>query len=371
MHKAANLHRPIIAVTGSCGKTTTKEMIASILQRRWRIFKSPKNKNFISSTRRHARLLRPVHQAVVLEYGMIDYGNIKRHCQYIQPNIGMITNVGRSHIGRFGGRIQGVAKAKSELIRYMKSTGTLLLNTDDPYSKLLQTKGFKGKIIRIGIHNQADYRADQIRYARGGMTFRVQLNGTSHPFYIPILGRHHIYNALFAIAVSHRLGFTPKQMQDGLRTYVKPKGRMYIYNFKNDVTLVDDSYNANPDTVKSALDTVSHIGTKTNIAVLGSMLELGSQSISGHREVGRHAARTNITSLYTLGRNADQIIVGAKEAGFPAKNIHRFVSRRMLSNQLIQQVRPGTTILVKGSHHMRMDQIVTYLKRYFTNKRHG
>lgn len=228
LDKAANLHRPIIAVTGSYGKTTTKEMIASILQRRWRIFKSPKNKNIVSATRKHARLLRPAHQAAVLEYGMKGYGYIKRHCQQLQPDIG--TNVGRSHIGRFDGRIQGVAKAKSELIRYMKSTGTLILNTDDPYSKLLQTKGFKGKIIRIGIRNQANYRAGQIRYARGGMTFRVKLNGTRHTFYIPILGRHHIYNALFAIAVSHRLGFTPKQMQDGLRTYVRPKGRMYVYN---------------------------------------------------------------------------------------------------------------------------------------------
>lgn len=252
----------------------------------------------------------------------------------------------------------------------MKSTGTLILNTDDPYSKLLQTKGFKGKIIRIGIHNQANYRAGQIRYARGGMTFRVKLNGTRHTFYIPILGRHHIYNALFAIAVSHRLGFTPKQMQDGLRTYVKPKGRMYVYNLRKGITLIDDSYNANPDTVKSALDTISHIGTKMNIAVLGSMMELGSQSISAHREVGRHAARKKIARLYTLGRLADQIIKGAKEAGFPIQNMHSFVSRRKLSKQLFQQVRPGTTILVKGSRHMRMNEIVTYLKRYFTNKRH-
>lgn len=362
------LYRPIIAVTGSSGKTTTKEMIAAILKKRWKIFKSPQNRNAISATKRHAKLLRSVHRAVVLEYGMQYYGNIKRHCHYIRPNIGVITNIGRAHIGNFGGRIQGVAKAKSELIRYMKSTGTLWLNADDRHSKLLRTKGFRGRIMRIGIRNKADYRASQIHNANRGTTFRVKLGGTERRFYIPILGRHNIYNALFAIGISHRLGFAPQQIQNGLQTFEKQKRRLYVYSLRRGIRLIDDSYSANPDAVKAALDVLSATGKKKKIAVLGSMLELGAYSVKGHKEIGRYAARKNITHVFAIGKNAPQIIAGAKEAGFPTHNLHSFVSRAQLHKALTRVIQPGTTILVKGSNQMGMNKIVAYLKQtYYKN----
>lgn len=369
MGKKSIPNKPVIAVTGSSGKTTTKEMIAAILKKRWKIFKSPRNRNAMSDTKRYAALLRPGHRAAVLEYGMQYYGNIKRHCQYIRPNIGVITNIGRAHIGNFGGRIQGIAKAKSELIRYMKTTGTLWLSADDRHSKLLHTKGFKGRIVRIGIRNKADYRAGQVHYAKRGMTFRVKLDGTEYRFYIPILGMHNIYNALFAIGISHRLGFTPKQLKDGLKTYEKQKRRLYVYDLGRGIRIIDDSFSANPDAVKAALDVLSAIGKKKKIAVLGSMLELGAYSVKGHKEIGRHAARKNITKVYAIGKGASQIIAGAKEAGFPTQNLHSFVSRAQLHKALVRVIQPGTTILVKGSHQIRMNETVAYLKRmYFKNR---
>lgn len=369
MRRKSILYKPIIAVTGSSGKTTTKEMIAAVLKKRWRIFKSPQNRNAVSATRRHAKWLRPFHRAVVLEYGMQYYGNIKRHCHYIRPNIGVITHIGRAHIGNFGGRIQGVAKAKSELIRYMKSSGTLWLNADDHYSRLLRTKGFKGRIVRIGIRNKAHYRASQIHNAKRGMAFRVKLDGKEHRFYIPILGRHNVYNALFAIGISHRLGFTPQQIQNGLKTFEKQKRRLYVYDVRRGIRIIDDSYSANPDAVKAALDVLSATGKKKKIAVLGSMLELGVYEVKGHKEIGRYAARKNITHIFAIGKHASQIIAGAKQAGFPAQNLHSFVSRAQLHKALTRVIQPGTTILVKGSNQMGMNKIVAYLKKTYFKSR--
>ncbi|MGE5403503.1 MAG: Mur ligase family protein, partial [Candidatus Saccharibacteria bacterium] len=148
------LKRPVIAVTGSSGKTTTKEMIASVLGTRWQVFKSRENKNLFGDTRSYARQIRPFHRAVVLEYGMIYRGRIKRHCSYIQPNIGIITMVGSAHIGNMGG-LDGLIRAKSELIQHMNPYGTLLLNADNPNSRRLIFGGFKGRVLRVGINNRA------------------------------------------------------------------------------------------------------------------------------------------------------------------------------------------------------------------------
>ncbi|CAM4291380.1 UDP-N-acetylmuramoyl-tripeptide--D-alanyl-D-alanine ligase [Paenibacillus alkaliterrae] len=363
MEQTTKKHRPVIAVTGSAGKTTSKEMIAAVLNRRWKIFKSPHNNNAPSATKRHARQLRPSHRAVVVEYGMQFYGNIKRHCLYLQPSIGVITNVGRAHVGHFGGRVKGVARAKSELIRYMKPTGTLLLNADDPHSELLHTKEFTGRIIRVGIWNKANYRAFHVKYANNGMSFKVKLDKMERSFYIPAFGEHNIYNALFAIAVSHGLGFTPQQMQAGLHSYARPKSRLRVHRLRRNVKLIDDSYSSNPDAAKAALDVLSNIGTSNKIAVLGSMLELGKFTTKGHQEVGKYAAGKDVSRLYTLGSAAKQIAVGARKSGFPAGRIKSFVNKHQLQKALLQKIESGATVLIKGSNSLRMSTIVTYLKQ--------
>ncbi|WP_224726350.1 UDP-N-acetylmuramoyl-tripeptide--D-alanyl-D-alanine ligase [Paenibacillus vietnamensis] len=363
MELTATRRRPIIAVTGSAGKTTTKEMIAAVLRRRWSILKSAHNNNAPSATRRHAKLIRSYHRAAVLEYGMQFYNNIKWHCQHLQPTIGVITNVGRAHVGNFGGRIEGVAKAKSELIRYMKPSGTLLLNADDPNSKLLHTKGFKGKIIRVGMRSHADYRAFDVKYASGGMSFKVMLNGKAHGFYIPVFGRHNILNALFAIAISHRFGFTPQEMQAGLRSYARPNRRLKVHRLRRNIRLIDDSFSSNPDAAKAALDVLASVGAGPKIAVLGSMMELGRYTVKGHREVGRYAAGKKLSRLYTLGGAGRHIAAGAREAGFPAGRIYSYAGKPQLQRALSRTLESGATILIKGSHGLGMSSMVPYLKR--------
>ncbi|MGE5416554.1 MAG: UDP-N-acetylmuramoyl-tripeptide--D-alanyl-D-alanine ligase [Acidobacteriota bacterium] len=355
------LSRPVIAVTGSSGKTTTKEMIASVLGTRWQVFKSKENKNLFGDTRSYARQIRPFHQAVVLEYGMIYRGRIKRHCSYIQPNIGIITMVGTAHIGNMGG-LDGLIRAKSELIQHMDPHGTLLLNADNRNSQRLIFGVFKGRVIRIGINQKADYMASGIRHLPQGMSFKVRLGGRIHDFFIPCHGQHNVYNALFAIAVAHRLGFDAAHIKLGLRRFNQPQRRLVVHHCDNGIRIIDDTFSSNPHAVEAALDVLQQVGGGRKIAILGTMLELGKLTVSGHKRVGRYLARKKVDFLEAYGTHADLIGKGAVEAGYAPERINHFLIRGSLHKHVLKLIRPGSTVLVKGSHDLRMDQTVTYLR---------
>ncbi|MCZ8515778.1 UDP-N-acetylmuramoyl-tripeptide--D-alanyl-D-alanine ligase [Paenibacillus filicis] len=355
--------RPVIAVTGSAGKTTTKEMIASILRTRWNIFKSHSNQNLPPSTRRHIKQIRKQDRAAVLEFGMLKPGHIKAHCKVIQPSIGVITNVGTAHIGNVGNRVEGIARAKSELIRYMNPKGTLVVNADDRNSGLLATQDFQGKRIRIGIRNKADYKAHSIHSTRRGVSFRVRLDGKDTEFFIPCLGDHNVYNALNAIAVTHRLRFTAKEIKTGLARYPIPYRRLVRTELPNRVTLIDDTFSSNPNAAKAALDVLASIGRQRTIAVIGYMKDLGDYAVKGHKDVGRHASRKRVTRLFTVGSLARHIAQGAKEAGLPANRIRCFTSKPELHKALAAAIKPDTAILVKGTHLLKLEQTVAFLKK--------
>jgi len=367
--KTLKLSRPVIAITGSAGKTTTKEMIASILRRRWTIFKTKANRNFVSHTRTYAKQIKPRHRAVVLEYGMLREGHIKRHCLYIQPNIAVITNVGTAHLGNLGGSIRRVAGAKSELIRYMHPRGRLFLNADDANSRLLSKLRFQRKCYTIGIKKPADYRAYGIRQTPSGMHFQCKLKGKLHQFFIPALGVHNVYNALFAIAVSRKLGLPYATIKAGLRNYAKPQRRLTTYRFTGGFRILDDSYSANPHAMKAAVDVLARMGKGRKIAVLGSMLEMGIYRQRGHRGVGRYLAKKGVDYLFTYGHSARQIGVGAIQAGFPRSRVIHCATKQELHRKLRQYVRPQTCILVKASHKLKMNETVGALRRAAGRKR--
>lgn len=356
------LSRPLIAVTGSAGKSTTKEMIASILQTRWNIFKTAGNMNHLKSTAKNANKISPFHRAAVLEYGMTHRGHIRRHCLYVQPNMGVITNVGTAHIGNFGGDIKKVALAKSELIQYMKPTGTLFLNADDNNSKHLLTRGFKGKIRYVGINRKADYQARNIVARSNGTSFQVRLQGKDHTFFVPILGIHNIYNALFGVAVATELGFSPDEIKKGLQSYKKLGRRLTVYRLAHGIRVIDDTFSANPHAVKAAINVLTQIGGHKNIAVLGTMLEMGMYSGKGHRDVGSYLAKKNVHYLLTYGKEAEQIGRGAVMAGFPSNRVFHFVNRDRLHQHLLQLLEPAATVLVKGSHGLMMNKTVQFLR---------
>lgn len=357
---------PVIAITGSAGKTTTKEMIAAILSQRWYILKTKGNANAPRHTAMYAGRITLKHRAVVLEYGMSRHGQIRRSCQIIQPNIGVITNIGTAHIGNFNGNIKGIANTKSDLIRYMKPTGLLVLNNDDENSKLLDTKNFKGKILYISQNKPSDFQAENVKYERFGMSFETKINNKEYEFFIPVFGKHNIYNALSAIAVTNYLGFTPLEIKNGLRSYIKLSRRLSVYKLKNNVTLIDDTFSANPNAVKAAIDVMSIIGKGKKIAVLGTMLEMGKYKIKGHMDVGRHIGRRKIDILYTYGYDATFIAHGALEAGTPKQNVKSFVNQDKLFSELIKEIKPNTTILFKASHGMHLNQTVKRILSYYS-----
>ncbi len=356
-----NLNRPVIAITGSAGKSTTKEMLAAILQTHWTILKSVDNWNFINHTQKYKLQIKPWHQAIVLEYGMSKTGHIRRHCQIIRPNIGIITNVGSAHIGNFGGNIHKLAAAKSELIKNMIQTGTLILNADDNNSNLLKTEGFKGKVITVGIDNKADYQADHVRYTNGGMIFHVKIGGYSHAFFIPIYGKHQVYNALNAIAAAHILGFTASEIKQGLSRYHKMESRLIVHYLQNRIKIIDDSFSANPQAAKAAIDVLSSIGKNDNVAIMGSMLALGTYTHQGHTEVGAYLAKKNVHYILTYGNHAKWIGIAAIANGFPKNHVQHFSNRALLNHAALTLLKPGTTILVKGSHGIGMKNTVQYI----------
>lgn len=362
------LKKPVIAVTGSAGKTTTKEMIAAILSRRWHIYKSKHNRNFLGNSRAHASRIKDEHQAAVLEYGMLRRGHIQKHCQIIRPSIGVITNIGTAHIGNLGGSRRRIAMAKSELIRHMDRNGIVFLNMDCTYSRFLQDPLFAGKFagrfITIGIKHPADYQAAQIRHDEYGVHFCCRLDGTELPFFIPVLGQHTIYNALFAIAVAHSLGFDHATIQQGLGCFRAQKKRLTHYRLRShDIHILDDTYSSNPHAAKAAIDVLGQMGDGTKVAVLASMLEMGNYTIKGHDEVGRYVQERQIDFLYTLGKSARHIARGAVQAGFPPDQVVHCASRMQLHRLLRKRLQPHTFFLVKGSRLLRMGETVQFLCR--------
>ncbi len=362
-----NYDKPIIAITGSAGKTMVKTLTAAILRERWIVFEPNHYNNTFQKTEEHAKQINFTHRAAVLEYGMAFPGAITEHCKFIQPNMGIITNVGLAHIGNFEGKVELLAAAKSELIKGMNPTGTLFINADDENSKLLHTHDFKGKIITVGIESHASYEARKIENSETGMTFVITLEGKEHLFFIPIFGKHNIYNALFAIAVSHQLGFLPSDMQTALKNMTTPEHRLNVIRLKNDITVIDDTVHSHPPAVKAAIDVLEDLGKKQKIAILGSMSELGEKQNEYHEDIGRYIASKNIDFLYTHGNISINMGIGAINAGFPANKVRHKTRlyRKVLLREVVALIEPGSTILVKGYSRLKMYEIVSYLCNYY------
>lgn len=355
--------KPIIAIAGSAGKTTVKTMLSAILRERWVIFESKDYYNTYQKTKEHASTISLIHRAAVLEYGMGFAGDLTKHCQLIQPNIGVITNVGLAHIGNFNSHIELLAKAKSELIKGMHPLGILFINADDQNSRLLDTKDFSGQILTVGIENKGDYQARELSYTEEGVSFTTRIGEKDYSFFIPVLGWHNVYNALFAIGVADQLGFLPYEMQNGFSNMRKANHRLHLYHLKDGVMVIDDTVHANPPAVKAALDVLFQISTGKKIAVLGSMPELGDRSEEEHEGIGRYVAEKGIDLLYTYGNISVRIGVGAMAAGLPADRIKHFtqLKRKLMHQELVRSIEPGTTILVKGASRLDLFETVTFL----------
>ncbi|MFC0523293.1 YheC/YheD family protein [Pontibacillus salicampi] len=351
---------PIIAVTGSAGKTTTKSFLASVLSTRWNVFESKDYWNTTEHTQKHAEEISHNHEAVVLEYGMAYPGVITEHCSIIQPNISIVTNIGMAHIGNFDGDVKGIAHAKSELIHGMKQDGLLVINKDNEHSQLLEMDQFKGRIITTGIYKDADYRASRIAYADNGMTFSMELQHEEHELFIPIFGEHHVYNAMNAVAIADQLGFSPIEIKSGL-LFKKPPRRMTMYHLNRNMTMIDDTVHSHPQAVMAAVDVLANIAKGRTIAILGQMRELGDLRDAQYQHIGEYVAEKNIDMVVTYGYRADAIGIAAKAAGIKEEMILHFLDKEKMHEALMERLQDNDTILVKGASKTHMFDTVKFL----------
>ncbi|MDN4607589.1 YheC/YheD family protein [Sporosarcina highlanderae] len=356
---------PIIAITGSAGKTTTKAFLSSILSKKWNIFESKDYWNTTEHTKKHAAEINSSHQAVVLEYGMAYPGVITEHCQIIQPNMSIVTNVGLAHVGNFNGDPRGVAKAKSELIHGMDQSGVLCLNKDNDNSRYLETQNFNGTTITVGIKKPADYQAYDVQYTDQGMSFKIKLQNEEIELFIPIFGEHHVYNALSAIAIADHLGFSPMEIKTGL-LFKKPPRRLTIYNCKNNITMIDDTVHSHPEGVRAALDVLTNLARHRKIAIIGQMRELGDIREREYRKLGDFIQQQKIDILITYGFRTEEIGDQAKRQGMQANNVYHFTDREKLHDLLSTLIQKDDTILIKGASKTNMFETVKFIDKKYS-----
>ncbi len=336
----------VIGVTGSIGKTTTKEMIYSVLSRRYRVLRNRANYNTETGLPLTLLELDSSHQRAVLEMGMYGIGDIATLCRIAEPEVGVVTNVGPIHIERLG-NLENIAQAKGELLLALPETGWAILNGDD---ERVQSMPSPARRVFYGLSPNCQVRATRIE-SRGidGVRFRLHLGNTSLEVWTPLIGRHFVYACLAAAAVGLVEGMRPEEIAMGLAT-PPPAVRMRILDGPNGSHLIDDTYNAAPSSTKAALDLLAELPGR-RMAVLGDMLELGEYEEEGHREVGRKAAQV-LDRLVVVGPRAR--IIG-EEAQANGMTSVQFANTK---EEVDLQFEPVDWVLVKGSRGMQMEELV-------------
>ena len=334
---------PVIAITGSNGKTTTKDMTAAVLSARFPVLKTQGNFNN--------------------EIGMRGLGQIAALAPFAAPEIGIVTNVGETHIELLGS-IENIAKAKGELVEAIPAGGTVILNNDNPYTAAMKDKAKAGvRIVTFGIDNDADIKAAAL-ISHAGKTFfqcRIGREGEQKQLSIPMLGRHNVSNALAAVAAGHVLGLTAEQIAEGLES-LEMTGMRFECKRIGAYNIINDAYNASPMSMEASLTTLKEIAAdkgKRSIAVLGDMLELGHVAVPAHQKVGQQAAAAGVCGLITLGEMGREIARGAREAGLEA--VYSFDTHKEAAAKLRELLQPEDTILFKGSRGMKMETIIDLL----------
>lgn len=353
---------PLVALTGSNGKTTTKEMIATCLETTFSVLKTKGNFNNLIGLPLTLLSLTERERVVVLEMGMNAPGEIRRLTEISEPDVGLITNIERVHLEGLGS-LEKVKEEKGDLFRSTKKDGAILVNQDDPLVVDL-AKDFSGQKITFGISSPAEVMAEDVRLkGAGGTSFILLFGGQEMEVHLPLLGRHFVYNALAAVAAATLFGIEVKTAKEALEHFQPFPMRMEICPLQGGKTVINDAYNANPRSMELALETLTEVkGEGRAIAVLGDMLELGAYTEEAHQELGREAGKLSIDLLLVLGREATLVADSAIRHGLEAEKTRVVRSHREAVSILRQVIREGDWILVKGSRAMEMEKIVTGLK---------
>ncbi|WP_028544970.1 UDP-N-acetylmuramoyl-tripeptide--D-alanyl-D-alanine ligase [Paenibacillus taiwanensis] len=361
-HYIKQLDVKVIAVTGSNGKTTTKDLITAVLSRSYRVHKTEGNFNNHIGLPLTVLRMPADTDVVVLEMGMSGRGEIELLTKLVHPDIAVITNIGEAHLLQLGSRTE-IARAKLEIISGLKEEGVLICLGDEPLLEQVigepeTTQPASMNVVTYGMGPLNDYRPDSIMQMEDGMTFSViTALGERSVYSIPILGQHNVLNAMAAIAIG-RLLHVPEQMIGAALESVQISGmRIEKIDTEQGWTILNDAYNASPTAMKAAIDVLASVRGGKRIAILGDMLELGEQEVQLHREVGAYITSHKTDVLLTYGKLGNEIAEGAK-SHLPEGAVRSFQNKDELRNYMLELVEPHATVLVKASRGMKMEEII-------------
>ncbi len=358
-----------ICVTGSNGKSTTKELIAYLIGQKIPLLKTQGSYNNEIGIPLTLLKLNHLHRILVVEMGMRGLGEIKKLTELVTPHWAVITNIGEAHIGLLGSK-ENIFKAKSELLYSLDAKGFAFLNKDDAYYSRMKKIVKDKKVVSFSLNNPADFMADNVQTVEDkGISFELKIkNKKVKKIFLPLLGRHNLYNALAAIAVSYQMNLDLDLIEKGLANFKPLAMHLQLISLPNKVKVLNDAYNANPLSVKKALETLMEVsGKNRKIVVLGDMLELGKKEYFYHHQLGKEVAKFPIDILFTIGEGGRIIAQSAEREGMLRRNIFSYQkkSKKYLIRKLNHLVQAGDFILLKGSRDMHMEDILRFWKEDF------
>lgn len=361
LQNLARFHRqrftiPIVAITGSNGKTTTKDMAAAVLSNQFQVLKTNANYNNEIGLPLTLLQLTKEHEVAVVEMGMRGRGQISQLANIALPTIGIITNVGETHLELLG-TIENIAEAKAELLDVIPEDGLSILNGDNVYVREM-SKQAKSRIMLFGLE-QGDIQAKNIQMKAQSMNFVCHSKNKQFLVEIPTTGRHNVYNGLAAIALGMELGMTAESICNGFKKFNASPMRLHIEKL-GDYLVVNDAYNASPMSMVAAIETLVEVAEGRKVAVLGDMLELGSIAVSAHENIGDKLAQSHVDIIITVGELAANIAKKASMSGLD--KVVACSNHEEAQKVLIKLLEPGDTILIKGSRGMKMENIIKMFK---------
>ena len=350
---------PFVQITGSVGKTTTKEMIAATLGAKLRVLKTPENFNNDIGTPLTLLGLTPEHQAAVIETGMNHFGEIRYLGQMVRPDIAVVSNIGDAHIENLGSR-QGILEAKCEIFENLRPDGLAVLNGDDA---LLRGLELNFRTVRCGQSPDCDVRITELAdHGVEGITCTVTTARDRYALTVPAPGEHMAYSASMAVAIAEELGLSREEIIRGVAAYESAGSRMRVIRLPGNRLILDDCYNANPQSVTAALEILAKTECDRKVAVLGDMGELGELTAQAHYNMGALAAMLGIDFVAAIGEKAVKIADGTAQSG--GTTVH-FATKEEAVHELIDQLEEDTAMLVKASHAMHFEKLVERLRETY------
>ena len=350
---------PFIAVTGSVGKTTTRDMVYSTISAKYNSLKNVGNLNNQFGVPLTLFNLNKKHECAVIEMGMSGFNEIEYLVNIVNPQIGIISNIGYSHVEHLGSR-EGIFKAKMEMTTNFDESSLLIVNGDDDCLKTLKNKDLIYKLRTFGFEKDNDIYCESFEMDEDSINFIAVVDGKKEEFFIPTVGKHNIYNAMAAILVGINLNMTIEEIKDGLKNFQCTKNRLDIIK-NNNLTIIDSVYNASIDSMTAALNILGRYKNR-RVAILGDMFEMGEFAEFGHRQVGK-SALNNVDILIAIGKDAEFIVKELQENNMNLDNLYHFETKEEAIENLDDIIKENDIILVKASRGMHLEKVVEYLNK--------